>query len=159
MTSLVRRLSLFLAYIAGAMLVLVMAIMFVDVVGRYVFNSPLTFAVELVELCMGLAITFGFAVTTLHRGHIRVDLVTQVVPPVIRKVLDWLSDLATGVFFLIVAWKTFEKAGQTMRDGLFTQILFMPVHPVVYLMSLAAAAALVVAVVLLLKPSVGGENA
>ncbi len=158
METFARRLSAVLAGIAGAMLVIVMAIMFTDVLGRYLFRAPLTFAVELVELCMGLAITFGFALTTLHRGHIRVDLVTQVSPRPLRQVLDWLADAATLVFFALIAWKIFEKAWQTMGDGIFTQILKLPVYPVVFLMSFAAAAALVVATVLLIRPLAGGAR-
>lgn len=156
MQALARRLSYALATVSGVMLVLVMAIMFTDVVGRYVFNRPLTFAVELVELCMGLALCFGFALTTLSRGNIRVDIVLQATPPRLHPLFHWISDAATLLVFGLIAWKLFEKAGQTLRDGLYTQILFVPVFPVVYLMSLGAAATVVVALVLLLKPSTGG---
>ena len=140
------------AFVSGAALVLVMSLMFVDVIGRYGFNSPLPFAVELVELLMGLAITFGFAITTLHRGHIRVDLVLHSSPRPLRRILNLLADLGSCVFFALVAWKLFEKAGQTLSDGIITQILELPVGPIVYLMSFASALALVVAVVMLLQP-------
>lgn len=159
MDRLARTLSYGLAAVSGAALIAVMALMFVDVVGRYLFNNPLTAAVELIELLMGLALCFGFAMTALRRGHIRVDLLTQLTPRRVHPALDWLSDATTLLFFAVVCWKLFQKAGQTLRDGIFTQIVGMPVFPVVYLMSLAAAAGVVVCAVMLLKPSAGGPSA
>ncbi|MFZ7092209.1 TRAP transporter small permease [Primorskyibacter sp. 2E233] len=155
MQSFIRRLSYGMAYLSGGLLLLVAGIMFVDVIGRYVFNAPLTFSVELVQLLMGLAIAFGLALTTLRREHIRVDLVTQISPPWLRRVLDLLADLAGLMFFGLVAWKMFDKALQTMSDGLFTQILSLPVYPVVTVMCLAAAIAFVVAALLILRPQAG----
>ena len=143
MDRLARTLSYGLAAVSGAALIAVMALMFCDVVGRYVFSSPLPFAVELIELLMGLAICFGFALTSLRRGHIRVDLVTQMAPAPVQRAMDRLSDAATLAFFAVVAWKLMAKAGQTLADGIYTQILFFPVFPVVYLMALAAACAMV----------------
>ncbi|WP_425071748.1 TRAP transporter small permease [Sagittula sp. S175] len=159
MQRLARTLSYGLAAVSGAALIAVMALMFVDVIGRYLFNNPLTAAVELIELLMGLALCFGFALTALRRGHIRVDLVTQLAPRPVQRLLDWVSDATTLAFFVVVCWKLFQKAGQTFSDGIFTQIVGMPVFPVVYLMSLAAAAAVVTCAVLLLKPSAGGPSA
>jgi len=155
MNALIRMLSIGMALIAGSLLLLVTGIMFVDVIGRYLFNSPLAFAVELVELCMGLVITFALALTTLRREHIRVDLLTQVVPPLARRALNLLADVATLIFMALIAWKMFEKAGQTMGDGIFTQILGLSVYPVVYLMSFAGAVTFAVAAWLLVRPDAG----
>lgn len=155
----VKRLSYGLAFASGAALVGVTILMFIDVIGRYVFGSPLTFAVETIELLMGLTIAFGLAITTYRRGHIRVDLLLQFAPARIRKLLDLLSDLASIAFFALIAWKLFDKAGQSMRDGLYTQILSMPIFPVIYLMSAGAAAALVTAAVLVVsRPSSDQED-
>lgn len=156
MQNLINKIALAAAFVSGVAFVLIMALMFADVIGRYVFSSPLPFAVELIQLWMGLAITFGLAITTWHRGHIRVDLVLHSSPRPVRLVLDWLADLTSLVFFALVAWKLFEKAGQTLGDGIFTQILELPVAPVVFLMSFAAALALVVAIAMLFLPT--GES-
>lgn len=50
------KLSLVLVIIAGASLVLLSLLVFVDVVGRYLFNNPLPFAVELIELLVAITV-------------------------------------------------------------------------------------------------------
>ncbi|WP_269580647.1 TRAP transporter small permease [Roseibium sp. Sym1] len=154
----IKRLCYWLAFTSGAALVGVTLLMVIDVIGRYVFNSPLTFAVETIELLMGLSIAFGLALTTYNRGHIRVDLLTQVVSPRLRKVLDLLADLTSIVFFALIAWKTLDKAGQSLRDGLYTQILGLPVYPVVYLMSAGATVAALAAAVHFFRAPAGQEE-
>ena len=158
MQRLVNRLSYGLAYASGAALIAVTVLMSIDVAGRYLFSAPLTFAVETIELLMGLAITFGLAITTYRRGHVRVDLVTHVAPPKLKVFLDFLADLASIVVFALIAWKLFDKAGQTLRDGLYTQILSLPVYPVVYLMSAGAAVALLAAAVLVFRGGPSGRE-
>lgn len=157
MEKIIERIVVGLAMVSGFALLLVMTIMFCDVIGRYVFNSPLTFAVELIELLMGLAICFGLALTTYQREHIRVDLLTHARSAIFRRVLDILADIASILFFALIAWKLFQKANQTLSDGLFTQILSMPVFPVVYLMSLASLAALLAAIFLFFRPAAKSE--
>lgn len=152
---LLRRLSRWLALAAGGCLVLVTALMFVDVVGRYLFSAPLTFAVELVELAMGLVITLGLAWTTLQRGHIRVDFLLHLRSRALRRLLDLLADLAALAFLALVAWQLLRKALQMLRDGTFTQILELPFYPVVLAMSLAAAIAVAVALAQLVRPDLG----
>lgn len=158
MQRLVNRLSYGLAYISGAAFIAVTVLMTIDVAGRYLFSAPLTFAVETIELLMGLAITFGLAITTYRRGHIRVDLITHVAPPKLKVFLDLLADLASIVVFALIAWKLFDKAGQSLRDGLYTQILSLPIYPVVYLMSAGAAAALLAAAVLVFRGGPDGRE-
>ena len=58
MENLLKTLSKVLASFACIVLLAVMLITFVDVVGRYFFNSPITFAVEMIQLGMGLLVLF-----------------------------------------------------------------------------------------------------
>ena len=75
MDKFVERLAMFLAYVAGAILLIVMVLTFIDVVGRE-FGAPLTFAVEATKHGMGIVVAFGLAITTLRGGHISVDLLS-----------------------------------------------------------------------------------
>ncbi|MBV0911683.1 TRAP transporter small permease [Anianabacter salinae] len=153
MDRLIRRLSYWLALAAGAALIATTALMFFDAMGRYFLSAPLPFAVELVELFIGLSITFGMAYTTYERGHISVDLLPAALPPVGRRVLSTLADITAVIFMGTICWQLFKKAGSMMRDGMLTQILGLPVHPFVYVMAVAAALAAAVAVLLLLHPA------
>ncbi len=157
MDRLIRSLSLWLAYAAGVSLVATTLLMFADAMGRYFLSSPLPFAVEMVELLIGIGITFGLAYTTYERGHIAVDLLPHALPPAGRRVLSTLADITAVVFMGILCWQLFKKASSILRDGIVTQILGLPTFPFVFVMSAAAGLAVVVAVLLLLKPNAGED--
>lgn len=130
-----------------------MLITFFDVMGRYFFNAPLTYSVELIELGMGLTVFFGLAMTTLNRGHITVDLISGAMPTRVQYFLVALSS-ATGVIFIgLMAWRLWDRAIKFMSDGLATQVLFLPVHPVVFVMAVAAGFTTLIAVYRLVKPN------
>ena len=135
-----------------------MAITFVDVVGRYFFNTPITFAVELIQLGMGLLVLFGLAITTLQRGHIAVDIIENLVSKATAKVLAAIAVLCGLIFIGLLAWRLWDRSFRFMDDGLATDVLFFPVWPVVLLMAIAASLAAIVACIQVLKPSIGRSD-
>jgi len=150
--ALLDRITMWCAGFASACLVIVMVITFLDVMGRYLFNAPITFSVELIELSMGLLVCFGLVITTLRRGHIAVDLVTTLFGGFVMSILRRLAALAGVIFFALFAWRLADRAAGFSSDGLRTQVLFMPVAPVVFLMTIAAVLTVVVAVYMLVAP-------
>ena len=132
-----KRTAIWMALFSGACLLVIMLIMFVDVIGRYLFGMPLTFSVELVELLMGCVITFSLAYTTIVRGHIQVDILNQFIGQMPKQVLLILTDFATMCFLLAASWQLLRKAKSNMSDGSYTQILEWSAHPWLYLMSAA----------------------
>jgi len=128
------KISRFLALTSGVMFMVIMTLMFIDVMGRYLFGAPLTFAVEAVELLMGVAIAFGLALTTLSRGHITVDFLNHVNNRPLQTVLSVFSDILTFVFFAFAAWQLLRKTISHYHDGFYTQILEFPIYPSTFLM-------------------------
>jgi len=139
-------------------LLAIMAITFVDVVGRYFFNAPMTFAVELIQLGMGLLVLFGLAVTTLQRGHIAVDIIESLVSKATAKALAAIAALCGLVFIGLVAWRLWDRSFKFMDDGLATDVLFLPVWPVVMLMAIGASLAAIVACLQVLRPNMGRSD-
>ena len=62
------------------MLALMAVLTFIDVIGREAFKAPIPPKVELTELLMGLCVYLGLGLTTITRGHIRVDIVIMYLP-------------------------------------------------------------------------------
>jgi len=151
--TLIRRVSNWMAGAAAFCLLGLMLITFSDVVGRYFFDAPLVYTVEIVELGMGLMIFFAMAMTTLNRGHIAVDLIAGLVPRIIAVWLAGFSALIAVVFFGLITWRLWDRATNFWSDGLATQILFLPVAPVVFVMAIAAGITTLAALFLLLRPS------
>lgn len=136
----------------------IMGVTFVDVVGRYFFNAPITFAVELIQLGMGLLVLFGLAITTLERGHIAVDIADGIVSSTIARLFAGVAALCGLAFIGLIAWRLWDRAFKFMDDGLATDVLFLPVWPVVILMAFAASAATIVALVQVFIPSMGRND-
>lgn len=153
-----RRLSAVLAAVAAAILMLMMTLTFFDVVGRYLFNSPVFFTIELTQLLMGVIIYLGLALTTLRRGHVTVDVVVALLPPGLRRITELIASLcALGVLGLIT-WQLFGRAVTNIEDGLRTQLLYLPLFPFALVMALGAGAASLMALWNLADRSAGPDS-
>ncbi|MBX2838159.1 MAG: TRAP transporter small permease [Gammaproteobacteria bacterium] len=135
-----------LAYLACICLILLMLVTFIDVIGRYFFNRPMTFAVELVELLMGLVFFFGLGYATLRKSHVNVDILLGVLPSFVKFILQRLAALIAAVIVALMAWRLTIKAIGFAESGLATSVLFMPVAPFVFLMCVGAIFATIVAI-------------
>lgn len=147
-----------LTTVAFVVLLLVMAITFIDVVGRYFFNTPLTFSVELVRMGMGLIVLCGLPISTLRRSHVSVDLVEYAFSARGRRVLGILASLCSFVVLVLFAWRLWVRGVGFREDGIATDILFLPIWPVVIVMAVAVAFAAVVAAVQIFRPGLGAAN-
>lgn len=152
MQSLLKRTANGMAAAASICLLFLMLITFFDVMGRYFFNAPLTYAVELVELGMGLLVMFGLAITTLNRGHIAVDLLANMVSTPVKLVLMRFAAILGFVFIGLMAWRLWDRATNFMSDGLATQVLFLPVFPVVFVMAVSAGIATLIVLLQVFQP-------
>ncbi|WP_299032195.1 TRAP transporter small permease [uncultured Sulfitobacter sp.] len=153
MEALLKNISNALAGFACVILVLVMLTTFADVLGRYFFNAPVTFAVEMIQLGMGLLVLLGLAITTLERGHIAVDIADTLAPPRVRRMFALFASLCGAAFISLIAWRLWDRAMNFRRDGLATDVLFVQIWPVVALMAIAAAMAAAVAIAQLFIPA------
>ena len=144
--------------IAFVVLLLVLAITFVDVVGRYFFNSPLTYSVELVQLGMGAIVLCGLPMTTMHRGHVSVDLVEHTLPKPMRSILQIFASFCTCFVLALFAWRLWERAIGFRSDGIGTDVLFLPIWPVVFLMAVAAGVAAIIAATQIMSPGNAHEG-
>ncbi|MXN65474.1 TRAP transporter small permease subunit [Stappia sp. GBMRC 2046] len=137
-----------LRIIAGLLILIMMAVTFVDVIGRYVFSSPLPGAFELTEVLLGLVIFAGLPLVTLREEHVTVDLVTSRVPNFIRQWLLKFAHVVTAAVLIVLAWRLGIIARDLSAYGDATVFLRLPLGPVAGIMAalcaFGAAASLVV---------------
>jgi len=132
---------------AGALVLAAMMVMtFADVVGRYAFNRPIVGAVEMTEMCMGLVVFLGLALTTRAGGHIAVDVVSSRLRGRWRRRHEVFVQLASTLTAGLMTWQLWRIAADTVSDNLLTQVWELPVYPVAYAMA-AASTVVVVALV------------
>jgi TRAP-type transport system small permease protein len=89
-----------------AMLVLVVA----NVIGRYLFNAPITGAFEITESLLVVVIMLGLALTQYHDGHIRVTILTRRMSPSWARLAKIWTLILGAVFFAWCAYASWKFA-------------------------------------------------
>jgi len=126
--------------IPGALLLLgTMVLTFVDVIGRYVFNTPVRGGFELTEIMMAGLIFLGMPLVTQQNAHIKVDLLDLILSPRALAWLQRLGDVLTFAISLLIAATVWFKAGQTAASNDHTESLRIPLAPIVYMMAVLMA--------------------
>ena len=106
---------------------LMTAMMTIDVILRYVFNSPLSWGLEASQHMLLLVFTFGMLEAFRTGAHIRMDLCYRLFNPALRRVVNILySFLIMGVFILLAS-KGWEEALFLKEINEVTQYIHMPI--------------------------------
>ncbi|MGP3698486.1 TRAP transporter small permease subunit [Rhodobacter sp. NSM] len=97
----------------AAAIVVSALILFYEVIMRYVFNSPTTWAHETVVFLNACAFVFGGLYAAALNTHIRVVLFYDALSPGVRRVFDMAISLTCAVasgFFAFAAWQSVKRA-------------------------------------------------
>jgi len=87
-------------HLQGILIFLLMVMVLVEVLTRYIMQAPLSIADELGGYFL-VSITFlGLAYTWKEQGHVRVELVTNLLPERVRNIIRFITLLAATVFCL-----------------------------------------------------------
>jgi TRAP-type C4-dicarboxylate transport system permease small subunit len=136
-----------LGTVAALLILAMMTLTSVDVIGRYIFNSPLRGGFELTELMLAALIFTALPLATERDEHIIVDLTDAFLPHGAVKsqvmVMSWLS----AVVLAVLGWRLWHKAGDLVADGSVTNTLNIPLAPIGYLMAVSCLLTAVILVV------------
>ena len=127
----ISRLSRFIFWVAGVILVFMMLITVVDVILRY-FGKSVPGTYELVSFAGALVVGFAIAQTSLDKGHVYVDLLSDRVSLGVRRSLLALTKTAGGLFFLLLAWSFLGKGNELYSSKEVSMTLHIPFYPVAY---------------------------
>src|SRR6266480_2279622 len=132
------RVTLWLARIASVALAIIAVVTFVDVVGRYFFNAPFAFTVELTQLAMAIVVYFGVGLVTHEDAHISADVVTLRLPPRLRAVFALVTNLLALAFLAILVWRLWAYAEFLYGKGDTTMVWTVPLWPVAFAVALGS---------------------
>ncbi len=132
-----RKLESVLGFLAAALIFILMALTFVDVVGRQ-FDYPLPGGLEITEIMMGAVIFLGLPLVTADNGHVAVDLLDNLVPQNWKAGQQFLINLLGAVVLSVVSYKLWGRAFETLEYGDNTAYLQIPLAPLVFFMSVMA---------------------
>jgi len=113
-----------------------MVLTFFDVIGRYLFNSPIIGALELTEFSMAIVIFLGLVLLTSQEGHVTVDLIDNFVPDKIKPIQKIIINLINLAVMFVISWQLWIKAGDAAGYGDRTEYLMMPLSPLIFFMSI-----------------------
>lgn len=130
-TAAVGRLSGAMFWIAGLALVVMMALTGADVILR-AFQRPILGTYELVGLLGAVAVGFAIPQTTLQKGHVKMDFLTDRLTGRGKAWLNIVTRLV-GVGLFAVAGQNLWVLGDDLRQsGEVSLTLQLPQYPVAY---------------------------
>ena len=94
--------------IAALSLLCIVAINGVNVVARYFFGSPFSWAEELMLFLMILGVFTGAVAVTWRNAHIRIDTVVDRLPSAIRRVATMIASIASIAIITVVMVASFR---------------------------------------------------
>jgi C4-dicarboxylate transporter, DctQ subunit len=108
---LLNRLEDALAAMAGALLILAVLMVTVDVVSRALFNKPLAWVFEVTEYILLFVPCLGMAWLARNEGHVKIDIVTARLSPGANAALTrGVNLIVSGVCLFIAAWGSVATA-------------------------------------------------
>ena len=146
-TLLVRALS----YLAAALLFAMMAIVVVDVVGRYITGQPIRGAFEIVGFLLGVMVFAGIAIVSRSNDHITVSLFDYLFQGRVRWVQQAFVLLVSTVIVGFICFRLFAAAERMRQRQLLALSFDMQIAPVVYVMSALAGIACLLLIALLVR--------
>ena len=118
-----------LAVVSCAFLFFMMIFTFADVLGRYLFNSPLPAAYEIISLVMPGVIFCALPLTNRREGHVTIDLLDPLTPNAVKLAQSVLVNLFAAGIILFVAWRLAWRSYDHSRFYGVTDELYLPLWP------------------------------
>lgn len=122
-------LNVMLAHAGAYVLFGMMLLTTCDVIGRYIFNLPITGAYEITEVMMVTLVFFFIGYTQALKAHVAVDLVVKLLPQKIATIVNIITQLLSLLMMLLVAWMSIVRWLELMEIKEHTPILGIPISP------------------------------
>jgi TRAP-type C4-dicarboxylate transport system permease small subunit len=127
-----------LVYLCGIIFMLLMFLGTVDVIGRTIFNKPITGTYEISEIMMGAIVLLGWAYTQRQGEHVAVDLVYAKFPAKMKTIVSIVMTIIILALFVIIMIKSWTIAYENVLAGRRFLILHFPSGPFYFLVPAGA---------------------
>ncbi len=122
----VRWLAFALKFLAGSTLFALMLTTCIDVIGRYVFNRPLTGSTELTEMAVGIIVFSVFPIICWREEHVVVDIFDRFVSPKVGFVRTILINICSAVGLIFVGYRIIVLGNRSLGYGEVSEYLAIP---------------------------------
>jgi len=140
---------LILVWLAAASILCMAVLIGYDVMMRYFFNSPTSWAIEIAQYLMLVAFFSPLAYVQQKNEHIKVELFIHYLPPLVRKIL---SNVVIPAFILVVNSVLLIQVGKLSwkhmtRGTVSATILKVPLFPLSMILVIAFLATVIITIV------------
>ncbi len=150
----VRGLVATLRVLASVLLILSVALNFVNVVGRYCFGVSIYWAEEVMLFLMVGCVFLGNGVVAWSGRQIRMDVIVGMMPAKVRAALDLFSELlfiAAAVLIVIFAWPVMDMLWAFDQRSQSAEV------PLVYPQALVPVGLAIMVLLVVIRLFTGGE--
>lgn len=140
---------------AAIVMFMMMLVTLIDVLGRYLFSSPLNGAYELTELMLAAVIFLGLPLITAEGGHIAVDLLDSLFGSWGQRFQNGLIEVINVLAFGTFTWVLWENALKVQRYADTTAVLQIPLSWLAFMMAITTGLATLALILRLLFGSSG----
>ena len=145
--------------LAAIALVAASAILSYSVLSRALFHSPNYWQDEAAVFLLVGATFMTAAYVQGQRGHIGIEAFVGLLPPMANRIRLWLVDVASLVFCVFFAWKSWTLAHEAWVDGQVTNSMWSAPLAIPYVLMASGMTLLCVQIVLqLLIPFSGASR-
>lgn len=105
----------------------IVAIITINVIGRAI-SHPVLGAFDLITLGAAVSGSLAIAYTTYRKGHVKVDVFVDMMPPKLKKVQYILSELVFLFVFGLITWQSYVIMMKRISSE-FTETLYFSIFP------------------------------
>ena len=132
--------------IGAAAIVVMMLITVIDIVGRRVFNEPLSGSYELSEFMLVIVVFFSIVHCEFLRAHVTVEVITSRLRKSTQDIISAVMYVFFLVTFILLTQQLIVHSIDSSQTNLTSGILKIPVYPYI---ALAAFSSFLVSLVVL----------
>jgi TRAP-type C4-dicarboxylate transport system permease small subunit len=126
--------------VAAVILVAMMFLAAMDVLLRYLFNRPISGAMELTEYMMVILVSLGLAYCAFVKGHVSVEVLTSRFSSKVQAVLNCITYFLSFGFFSLITWQSIKYIRLMFKSHLISAVLHIPAFPFIAMLSLGSLA-------------------
>jgi TRAP-type C4-dicarboxylate transport system permease small subunit len=108
--------------ILGVMLLLGTA----DVMGRYLFNSPVFGTYEIFGVFLPCIVLLGLAYTQAEHAHVNITMVLELLPPLLQRVFNIITTIIAMVITILIGWFGYALAIRFWNSGKLIDTILVP---------------------------------
>jgi TRAP-type C4-dicarboxylate transport system permease small subunit len=131
-----RAVSRVFSYLGAVALVIMMLLTTVDVLGRYIFNSPILGTYEMTEFLVLIMIFSFLPFAQSEKTHVSVDLLVALFPKRVQANIELFNHAVCLGVMVLITWMGVEKAFELKLVGEASPNLKVPDYPFVFFLAL-----------------------